>query len=70
LPLRNLVHRGLSSDKGRQWLLAEERTHQMREELKRAPLPRPASSGDCEDSFGEALAVAGLITGADFHGSI
>jgi hypothetical protein len=38
----------------------------MREKLKRVPLPHLASSGNGEDSFGEALSVAGLITEADF----
>jgi hypothetical protein len=38
----------------------------MREKLKRFSLPHLASSVNGEDSLGETLSVAGLITEADF----
>jgi hypothetical protein len=60
------VHRGVSSDKGRQRLLPKKCAHEVSEKLKSIPLPHLASSGDCEDSFGEALSLGRLIAETDF----
>jgi len=60
------VHRGVSADEGRQRLLPKKRGHEIGEKPERVPLPHLTGSGNGEDSFGEALSTAGLITEADF----
>jgi hypothetical protein len=43
------------------------RAHQIREKRKRVALPHLASFGNGEDSFGEALSVAGVFAEAGFE---
>lgn len=56
----------MSSDARGQRLLAKERAHETSEKVKRVFPMHLASSGDCEDSFSEALSFARQIADTDF----